>query len=421
MDGIEASMSHSDIIVMETLKRKKILLELNDSRSPDANRRKLKAWNEIRAIIQVQCKKMMSITQIKRVWRNRKAHVRDVLLRHSQGTGRGRDFNLEKTIARASASLTEAETKLAQCLGREAVMSGLGRMETFVEKQSVTDSPESTLEGTSKGWRDDGRAERGKNEVEGRRRSGSSCAMNQQSYAYKKRNRSESTSDFSDSTSEDSDFGWGNGGKPKRLRKEEGRGREKRLGYPLAVEDQSFVHKEKSSCEDDCVLFESKVESSKNGWRSGGWAEMRQKKDDENSEEKSYPQMTDEKKLGRTLRKRMLQQPEDFDSDCSTVSIGATRQQSSDRAINELQLTVLKKQQALNEKKSRALDLYIDVLRQQQQFYATILKESLQVFGENNKHTEGSHEKEMLSNSDYTEGDLNLEVSEDSKPPVTHA
>ncbi|CAJ0606893.1 unnamed protein product [Cylicocyclus nassatus] len=130
-------ISYTDAIVV-ALKRKEILLELNESRTPDSNRRKLRAWTEIRDVVLVKCRKLMTILQIKRVWRSKKAHVRDLLLkerRYRQATGGGVDVDLERTIMKASESLTEAELQLANCLGREAITCGIGRMETYVDKQ----------------------------------------------------------------------------------------------------------------------------------------------------------------------------------------------------------------------------------------------------------------------------------------------
>ncbi|CAJ0590586.1 unnamed protein product [Cylicocyclus nassatus] len=186
----------SEIIMEETLKRKETLSELSSTRSVDANRRKLKAWAEIQDTVLLQCRKLMSIAQIKRVWRGRKTHVRDVLLREKRyrsATGGGCDFSLERDLAKASASLTEAEIKLARCLGKEAVMCGLGHMETFVDRGLIailwirwrrkdaklvggqkegvySDSTESALEGNFNGWRDGGRAARRREEDGGRER-----------------------------------------------------------------------------------------------------------------------------------------------------------------------------------------------------------------------------------------------------------
>ncbi|CAJ0591704.1 unnamed protein product [Cylicocyclus nassatus] len=80
---------------------------------------------------------MLTIEQVKRIWRNRKAHVREAILkekRYRSSTGGGLDPVLEKSISTTLSSLSQAETLLARTLGREAVMAGLGNMETYVDK-----------------------------------------------------------------------------------------------------------------------------------------------------------------------------------------------------------------------------------------------------------------------------------------------
>ncbi|CAJ0599923.1 unnamed protein product [Cylicocyclus nassatus] len=76
---------------------------------------------------------------------------------YRQGTGGGLDLPLEQAIANASASFTEADMLIAQSLGKEAVMSGVGRMESFVDKGADSDSG-STLRGNRRRRRAGGRA-----------------------------------------------------------------------------------------------------------------------------------------------------------------------------------------------------------------------------------------------------------------------
>ncbi|CAJ0597702.1 unnamed protein product [Cylicocyclus nassatus] len=133
---MEGSSVCNDIII-EVLKRRGILLDLNEARNPEANRRKSKAWKEIQDLVLVHCKRVFTIEQVKRIWRNRKAHVREAILkekRYRSSTGGGLDPVLEKTISTTLSSLSQAETLLARTLGREAVMAGLGNMETYVDK-----------------------------------------------------------------------------------------------------------------------------------------------------------------------------------------------------------------------------------------------------------------------------------------------
>ncbi|VDM82941.1 unnamed protein product, partial [Strongylus vulgaris] len=141
---------YTEVIVNETLKRKAILLELSGFRSADANRRKIRAWKEVQDVVLLKCRKMMTLDQIKRVWRNKKAHVRDTLLkekRYRSATGGGLELPLERAISSCAKSFTEAEIALANALGREAVMSGLGKMETFVDKAGTSDGSPSSRGG----------------------------------------------------------------------------------------------------------------------------------------------------------------------------------------------------------------------------------------------------------------------------------
>ncbi|CAJ0588978.1 unnamed protein product [Cylicocyclus nassatus] len=55
-------------------------------------------------------------------------------LRNIEAAQGGLDPVLEKTISTTLSSLSQAETLLAKTLGREAVMAGLGNMETYVDK-----------------------------------------------------------------------------------------------------------------------------------------------------------------------------------------------------------------------------------------------------------------------------------------------
>ncbi|CAJ0599212.1 unnamed protein product [Cylicocyclus nassatus] len=161
---MDAARTYDEVIVFETLRRKDVILDLSGSRNPDANARKQRAWKEVADAVLLKCKKLMTIPQIKRVWRNKKTHVREMLLRerrYREATGGGIDLDLEKSISKAAASFTEGEAELARALGREAVMAGLGKFESYVDKTSKDDSgssPESI--GNMDGRRVGGRASR---------------------------------------------------------------------------------------------------------------------------------------------------------------------------------------------------------------------------------------------------------------------
>ncbi|RCN44398.1 hypothetical protein ANCCAN_09612, partial [Ancylostoma caninum] len=95
------SALYGEVIVKEVLKRRDVLLELNEMRNPEANKRKTGAWKEIQEIILTTCKKLMTIDQIERTWRNKKSHVKDVLMtekRYRSFTGGGVDMALENAI-----------------------------------------------------------------------------------------------------------------------------------------------------------------------------------------------------------------------------------------------------------------------------------------------------------------------------------
>ncbi|CAJ0589579.1 unnamed protein product [Cylicocyclus nassatus] len=165
---------------------------------------------------------------------------------YRQGTGGGLDLPLEQAIANASASFTEADMLIAQFLGKEAVMSGVGRMESFVDKERTrfggdSDSSESTLGGNRR-----------------RRRAGGRANL--------------------DDVKQDG-------------------GRERRA----SVSDS---------------IFSAEVASS--------------------------PPLIDKDELKRNQRKRILKRLQDFDSCSSSSSERIKRRRTFTKAVNELQLTVLK-------------------------------------------------------------------------------
>ncbi|KAL6727831.1 hypothetical protein Aduo_009674 [Ancylostoma duodenale] len=70
-EAMEQTALYGDVIVKEVLKRRDVLLELNEMRNPEANKRKTGAWKEIQEVILTTCKKLMTVNQIKRTWRIR--------------------------------------------------------------------------------------------------------------------------------------------------------------------------------------------------------------------------------------------------------------------------------------------------------------------------------------------------------------
>ncbi|EYC24785.1 hypothetical protein Y032_0013g2107 [Ancylostoma ceylanicum] len=136
---MEQSELYGEVIVKEVLKRKEVLLEMNGMRNPEANKKKTAAWKEIQEIVLTSCKKIMTVDQIKRAWRNKKAHVKDVLMtekRYRSSTGGGVDMALESAIKKNLEHLSEAELGIAKSLGREAAFVGLRKAETFVDEDS---------------------------------------------------------------------------------------------------------------------------------------------------------------------------------------------------------------------------------------------------------------------------------------------
>ncbi|EYC09881.1 hypothetical protein Y032_0058g2871 [Ancylostoma ceylanicum] len=65
----------------------------------------------------------MTVEQLKRCWRNKKAYVRDLLYReksYRSGTGGGVDVDLEKAISKGLSEMSEVDVKIARLLGKEA-------------------------------------------------------------------------------------------------------------------------------------------------------------------------------------------------------------------------------------------------------------------------------------------------------------
>ncbi|EYC09884.1 hypothetical protein Y032_0058g2871 [Ancylostoma ceylanicum] len=70
----------------------------------------------------------MTVEQLKRCWRNKKAYVRDLLYReksYRSGTGGGVDVDLEKAISKGLSEMSEVDVKIARLLGKEASFLGL--------------------------------------------------------------------------------------------------------------------------------------------------------------------------------------------------------------------------------------------------------------------------------------------------------
>ncbi|CAJ0593834.1 unnamed protein product [Cylicocyclus nassatus] len=356
VEEIEGSKSYHDVILTETMKRKEILLDLSATRNPEANRKKFKAWKEIQEIVLVQCDKTMTIAQIKRVWRSKKASMRDVLRRQKlrQLLDGGCDLSLENSIVEVSPALTEAEIQLARRLVQEDVMRGQNNTAIY-DKGGVSDSSESTLEDTRKGWKDDGHGGSRMEEDGGRGRK-DPTVMKGHSFVSKRKRRREDSSDFSESASEGT-RGWRGDLRAERSAREED-GRKKKKGSS---------GRKRSVWDSDSS--ESVMKSTKRGHKDDGWARKRRRRGDERREEADSRELIDRHELRRIRRKRVLQQLEDFDTDCSSSA-----ESVSDKAIIELQMKVLREEEELIAKKSLALDIYVDVLRKQQEFYTSVLK-----------------------------------------------
>ncbi|CAJ0589746.1 unnamed protein product [Cylicocyclus nassatus] len=171
MDDKNKGRSYTDVIVVETLKRKNILLELNDSRNPVANKKKEKglegsAGHRSGTMQEIDDGRAGNAGIEIAQWYTRIKCMS--FLRYRQGTGGGLDLPLEQAIANASASFTEADMLIAQSLGKKAVMSGVGRMESFVDKGADSDS-DSTLGGNRRRRRAGGRANLNDSEEDGGR------------------------------------------------------------------------------------------------------------------------------------------------------------------------------------------------------------------------------------------------------------
>ncbi|KAL6731470.1 hypothetical protein Aduo_002333 [Ancylostoma duodenale] len=90
----------------------------------------------------------MSVEQLKRCWRNKRSHVRDLLHKeksYRRSTRRGVDFELEKATSKGLSEMTEMDVKIARLLGKEASFLGLRTAVSNVARSPSASPPLSPL------------------------------------------------------------------------------------------------------------------------------------------------------------------------------------------------------------------------------------------------------------------------------------
>ncbi|KHJ74730.1 hypothetical protein OESDEN_25654, partial [Oesophagostomum dentatum] len=147
-----APRNHVDVITSEVLKRRDILWDKCGTRTPNLNRKRAQAWQDVRHALFATCDKDMSVEQIKRCWRAKKSQIRELIYKekrycfitmcygfpktmlssYRQGTGGGVDEQLEAAIKKSLDLMSDEDIAVARLLGKEASFMGLRTAETTV-------------------------------------------------------------------------------------------------------------------------------------------------------------------------------------------------------------------------------------------------------------------------------------------------